>query len=201
MTNGPLTSHHEAVVTPTQPLQPLLPGLSDWGPAQVTIVEHAYRVDWGQGVGPRFHYVTKRKTCHCSLGPACPSVLRVREYLEAGGERAPDYPDDYWPTVPGACPICGNTCEAYPPLNFDAHGVGWSCVTAGTLHYWEARLHPILRAQQAANGQPRWVIPPALAPDGRVLYPGVTVEDVRIAREAARQTALHWRAKGYCPWD
>ena len=180
--------------------QPSLPGLSDWGPVQVTIAEHAYRVDWGQGVRPRFHYVTKRKTCGCSLGQVCPSVLRVREYLEAGGERAPDYPDDYWPDIPDECPICGAHCEAHPPLNFDGHGLGWTCRSGGTLHYWEARLQPILRAQQARNGLPRWVIPPAIGASGDVLYTGVSLDDVRAAREQAQVTQRRWHAEGYCPW-
>jgi hypothetical protein len=183
------------------PVQPLLPGLSDWGPAQVTVVEHAYRVDWGRGVHPRFHLVSKRKTCQCTLGPACPAVLRVREYLEAGGERAPDYPDDYWPAIPEACPICDSACDAYPPLSFTAHGLGWRCRAGGTLHYWGARLRPILRARQALNGQPRWVIPPAVSTNGELLYPGVTVDDVRLARERALETQRRWQAEGYTPWS
>jgi hypothetical protein len=181
-------------------IQPPLPGLREWGPAQVTIAEHAYRVDWGQGVRPRFHYVTKRKTCGCSLGQVCPSVLRVREYLEAGGERAPDYPDDYWPIVPEQCLICGSPCEAHPPLNFDAHGLGWKCQSGGTLHYWKARLLPILRAQQEQNGRPRWVIPPAVSPNGDVLYPGVTSVDVRVAHQQAQETNRRWHVEGYSPW-
>lgn len=204
MSNQNLLTHISEVVAQTRvsqtATQPLVPGLSEWGPAQVAVVEHAYRVDWGQGVRPRFHHVTKRKTCQCSLGQACPSVLRVREYLEAGGERAPDYPDDYWPAIPDECPICGSPCEAHPPLNFDGHGLGWTCRSGGTLHYWEARLQPILRACQVLNGQPRWVIPPAIGPSGDVLYPGVTVEDVRIAHEQAQETRRRWHAGGYCPW-
>jgi hypothetical protein len=183
------------------PVQPLLPGLSDWGPAQVTVVKHAYRVDWGQGVRPRFHHVTKRKTCQCTLGPGCPSVLRVREYLESGGERAPDYPDDYWPDIPVACPICNSACDAYPPLDFTAHGRGWTCRSGGTLHYWEARLQPILRARQATSGRPRWVIPPAIGAGGEVLHQGITVDEVRTAREQAQDTRRRWQAEGYCPWS
>ena len=205
MSNGHLLTHVSILVAPVPmshtATQPLLPGLNESGLANVAVVEHVYRVDWGQGVRPRFHYVTKRKTCQCSLGQACPSVLRVREYLEAGGERAPDCPDDFWPLVPEQCPICGSPCEAHPPLNFAAHGLGWTCNAGGTLHYWEARLRPIQRAQRAMNGQPRWVIPPAIGPNGEVLYPGVTVDDVRNARELAQQTQLRWRAEGYSPLE
>ena len=168
-------------------------------PPLVSIVQHAYRVDWGPAIRPRLHTVTKLKACDCALGQACPSVLKVREYLDQGGPRAPDYPDDYWPFIPEQCPICGSPCVAHPPLNFAGHGLGWICHAGGTLHYWEARLRPIQRAQQAMNGQPCWVIPPAVSPDGRVLYPGVTLDDVRAARELAQQSRLRWRAEGYCP--
>lgn len=181
--------------------QPLLPGLDSLMPASVTIVAHAYRVDWGPGVRPRFHHVTKNRTCRCALGPACPSVLRVREYLDAGGERAPDVPDDFWPTVPEQCPICSSPCQPHPPLDFAAHGVGWACATAGTLHYWEARLLPIRRAMQATSDQPRWVIPPAHGPTGETLYAGVTIADMRAARLQAQLSNLRWRSEGYCPVD
>ncbi|MCC6190655.1 MAG: hypothetical protein IT318_16620 [Anaerolineales bacterium] len=181
--------------------QPLLPGLGDLAPASVAIVANAYRVDWGTGVRPRFHTVSKSKTCRCGLGPACPSVLRVREYLDTGGVRAPDVPDDVWPAVPEQCPICGTSCRAHPRLDFTAHGLGWTCLAGGTLHYWEARLRPILRAQLAANGQPRWVIPPEFGPGDDVLYPGVTIEDVRLARERAWETHRRWQTEGYSPSD
>jgi hypothetical protein len=170
-------------------------------PPAVSIVQHAYRVDWGPAIRPRLHTVTKLKACDCALGQACPSVLKVREYLEAGGERAPDYLDDYWPVVPEQCPICGGPCQAHPLLDFDRHGLGWTCNVGGTLHYWKARLRPIQCAQQALNGQPRWVIPPVIGPDGAVLYHGVTLDDVRNARELAQQTQLRWRAEGYYPLD
>ncbi len=192
-----MTNHPPLTLT----TQSLLSGLGTLTPATVTVVAHAYRVDWGVGVRPRFHHVTKNKACRCMLGPACPSVLRVREYLDAGGERAPDLPDDVWLAVPDHCPICASACQPHPALDFAAHGVGWACTAAGTQHYWEARLRPILRARQALNGQPSWVIPPALGPDGVVLYPGVTVEDVRLIREQACETHRRWRAEGYYPSD
>jgi len=195
------TTEFAAFARATQPAtQPPLPGLSEWGPTKVVVTEHAYRVDWGPGVRPRFHYVSKRKACQCSLGQACPSVLRVREYLDAGGERAPDSPDDYWPAVPETCPVCGNPCRAHPRLNFEAHGLGWACQSGGTLHYWQARLQPILRAQRESIGQGRWVIPPVVSASGEKVYAGVTLEDVRSAHEQAQATQLRWSAEGYCPW-
>ncbi|MCC7362706.1 MAG: hypothetical protein IT317_24710 [Anaerolineales bacterium] len=179
---------------------PQLPGLSEWEPAKVVVTKHAYRVDWGPGVRPRFHYVSKRKACQCSLGQACPSVLRVREYLNAGGERAADSPDDYWPLVPEACPICGHPCRAHPRLNFETHGLGWACQSGGTLHYWQSRLQPILRAQRESIGRAHWVIPPVVSTSGETVYAGVTLEDVRAAHEQAQETQRRWSAEGYCPW-
>jgi hypothetical protein len=170
-------------------------------PPLVSIVQHAYRVDWGPAIRPRLHTVTKLKACDCALGQACPSVLKVREYLDQGGPRAPDYPDDYWTAVPEHCPICHSPCQAHSPLDFPGHGLGWICSVGSSLHYWEARLWPIQRAQQTLNGQPRWVIPPAIGPNGEILYGGITIDDVRNARELALQTQLRWRAEGYSPLD
>ena len=170
-------------------------------PPVVSITQHAYRVDWGPEVRPRLHHVTKQKVCDCALGQACPSVLKVREYLAQGGPRAADYPEDFWPAVPDQCPICLNPCQARSDLSFPGHGVGWACDVGGTLHYWEARLRPIRRLSQATSGEPRWVIPPAFNAVGEELYPGVTVADVRLAQENARITSQRWKTKGYFPWE
>ena len=170
-------------------------------PPVISVVQHAYRVDWGPGALPRLHHVSKLKTCDCTLGQACPSVLKVREYLDQGGCRAPDFPEDYWPAVPEQCPICGCPCRSHPDFNFASHGLGWTCSVAGTVHYWQARLRPIERLSKADRARPRWVIPPAFNAQGDILYPGVTVEDVALAREAAQLATQHWKDQGYCPWD
>ena len=156
------------------------------GPPEIEVVQYAYRVDWGAGVQPRYHHVNKRRVCDCHLGRDCPSVEAVRGYLARGGDRAPDYPEDFWPTVPEHCPICRNPCVAHPAFNFKGHGVGWACIVGGTLHYWEVRTVRIKKALAAQKGQPRWVIPPAYSATGEVLYPGVTFEDMELARIRAR---------------
>ena len=204
----PETNHHQILGLETDAGAPLQSDSAhqlrlalNLAPPLVSIVQHAYRVDWGPAIRPRLHTVTKLKACDCALGQDCPSVFKVREYLDQGGLRAPDYCDDYWPAVPEQCPICGGLCQGYPRLDFDGHGLGWTCSAAGTLHYWEARLRPIQRAQQALTGLSRWVIPPAISPNGEMLYPGVTVTDVQFAHELAQQTQLRWRAEGYSPLE
>ncbi len=72
---------------------------------------------------------------------------------------------------------------------------------AGTLHYWQARLRPIERLSKVGRARPHWVIPPAFNAEGDLLYTGVTVEDVALAREAARVSTQHWKDQGYCPWE
>jgi len=204
----PATNHHQTLALETDGGAPLQPDSTqqlrlslNLAPPLISIVQHAYRVDWGPAIRPRLHTVTKLKACDCALGQACPSVFKVREYLDQGGPRAPDYCDNYWPAVPEQCPICGSPCRAHSALDFAGHGLGWTCSVGGTLHYWEARLRPIQRAQQALNGQLRWVIPPAMGPRGEVLYPGVTIDDVRNAHELAQQAQLRWRAEGYSPLE
>src|SRR5512145_1110655 len=78
-------------------------------PSQVTVsvVQWAYRVDYGPGVRLRLHTVSKDRRCQCSLGAECPAVAAVGDYLRVGGVRAPDPPFDFWPRVPEVCPICG----------------------------------------------------------------------------------------------
>ena len=170
-------------------------------PPVISVVQHAYRVDWGPGVRPRLHHVSKLRACDCSLRQACPSVLKVREYLDQGGARAPDFPEDFWPAVPEQCPICQSPCRPRPDFNFAGHGLGWTCSAAGTLHYWQARLRPIQRLSQADCARPRWVFPPVRNSSGDLIYPGVTVEDVRLARDQAQLTAQRWKDQGYCPWE
>lgn len=145
--------------------------------AEVSAVQYLYRVDYGRECEPRYHYVDKQRKCRCG-DPKCPAVGAVRDYLAKGGERAMDYPDDYWAEVPAKCPACGARCERHANLDFHAHGVGWKCEKGGTEHYWQARTQVLLKTRKANPGV-RWVIPPAGD------YPGVTVDDARIAREKA----------------
>jgi hypothetical protein len=110
----------------------------------VTVVQWAYRVDYGLGVRPQVHTVSKLRRCQCVLGPDCPAVATVGDYLKAGGERAADPPFDFWPWVPDLCPICGARAEAEPGLNSSNHGLGWRCTCTGGWCYWAARTIPLM---------------------------------------------------------
>lgn len=175
---------------PKPPASKALEVLSPHEPPIVQVVQHGYRVEWEKSApgfgGPRFHHVNKNKQCDCTLGKNCPSVEAVAEYLAKGGERAPDYPVDFWPSVPEQCPICCNPCVARPSFNFKGHGIGWACTSGGILHYWEARIIPIKQAIQSRKGQPRWVIPPTYDERGNVLHPGVTLADMETTWVKAR---------------
>ena len=128
---------------------------------QVAVVQWAYRVDFGPGVRPQNHTVSKLKRCHCPLGADCPAVLAVSEYLKRGGERAPDPPFDLWPWVPDPCPICGAHAEAEPGLDSARHGLGWRCARTGSWCYWAARIIPLMVG--AAQRQAAVPVPPATA--------------------------------------
>ncbi|MCC6189025.1 MAG: hypothetical protein IT318_08315 [Anaerolineales bacterium] len=190
----------------------------------VSVVQWAYRVDYGSGVRPRWHTVSKERRCQCLLGAECPAVPAVAEYLRAGGQRAPDPPFDFWPSVPEACPICGGQTVADPGLFSREHGDGWRCAETGGLCYWAARAVPLMVAKPARL----YVVPPPdavrsddvmdldasrtvlqvvvekvrtwvaditeqPAPHNRAHYPGITIEELLAAREAA------WAAERYAP--
>src|SRR5687768_1581579 len=101
-----------------------MPGSS---PVTVSVVQWAYRVDYGPGVRPRLHTVSKDRRCRCALGAECPAVAMVGDHLRAGGARAPDLPFDFWLRVPEACPICGAPTEPDRELTSREHGLGWRC--------------------------------------------------------------------------
>jgi hypothetical protein len=188
----------------------------------VSVVQWAYRVDYGPGVRPRQHTVNKQRRCQCLLGAECPAVMAVAEHLRAGGERAPDPPFDFWPTVPEACPICGGQTEAHPGLSSREHGQGWRCAQTGGLCYWAARAVPLMLAKPRTI----YVVPPSdpctgndttgmddtalhlvvekvrtwvatttdqQARRNRARYPGITIAELLAAREAA------WAAASYSP--
>ena len=160
-------------------------------------MQYAYRVNYGEGVRRQYHYVSKKRVCHCSLGAECPSVQVVEEYLRNGGTRTPDYPETYWPEVPEKCPVCGAACAAHERYNFPTHGKGWACSQGGTLHYWEALAAPIRRAAQAAR--PEWVIPPVQDETGTTVYPGVTRAGIEAAKADVHLARLAWAVRGYSP--
>ncbi len=142
--------------------------------ARVMVSGYFYAVDFGHDAHPGQHRVGKDRRCSCPLGPACPAVLAVVDHLKAGGERAPDPPPGYFPVAPAICPVCG--AEAYydSTLSSKRRGAGWACASGGVSHYWQAHTK-VLREQFANNP---WVFPPVIAPDGKVLYPGLRRDEV-----------------------
>ncbi len=188
----------------------------------VSVVQWAYRVDYGPGVRPRLHTVNKQRRCQCLLGTECPAVLAVAEHLRAGGERAPDPPFDFWPSLPEACPICGGQTGADPGLSSREHGQGWRCAQTGGLCYWAARAVPLMLArprtiyvvpppdvprgndtmgmettalQSVIEKVRTWVAGTADKPvqDSQARFHGITIEELLTAREAA------WAAEGQSP--
>lgn len=137
----------------------------------VSILGNQYLVDFGQGSSPRFHTVSKNKECSCGA-PYCEAVEAVRQYLQAGGLRAPD-PEGMPP-----CPICGG--KAYRDRDWDGkytHTLGWRCEKGGLRHFLEAKAERI-KKQLAENP---WLIPPAPG------YPGVRRDELMTYEEC--QTA------------
>lgn len=194
-------------------------------PTQVTVsvVQWAYRVDYGPPVRPRLHTVSKDRRCQCSLGAECPAVVAVGDYLKAGGMRAPDPPFDFWPRVPEVCPICGAPTAPDCELTSREHGQGWRCNETGLLCYWAARAVPLMLAQHRRQ----YVIPPVgPLPDSvsessprlpTILselnawvaatstwtpeVPSFTAADMAEARERAQEKRAAWAAEGYNPND
>jgi hypothetical protein len=142
--------------------------------ARVRVIGYFYAVDFGYGVKPQHHRVGKDRKCTCTLGAECPAVLAVVDYLKAGGERTPDPPPGFFPVVPLACPICGAETYYVPDLNSKRRGAGWACVKGSETHYWQHHTD-VLKGLFAQNP---WLFPPVVAPDGKVLYPGVRRDDL-----------------------
>ena len=212
--------------TRTKPALNAQPGASQ---ARVSVVQWAYRVDYGPGVRPRRHTVSKDRKCQCPLGAECPAVTAVGDYLRAGGERATDPPFDFWLRVPEACPICGAPATPETALSSRTHGQGWRCGQTGLLCYWAARTVPLLMAQSArpyvtlpvGGANPDWAeksqvalqttletvrgwVAGPSAPDSHpraVNAPGITASQIAEAWENARARRAAWSAEGYFPDD
>ena len=117
---------------------------------KVSLQGSQYQVDFGLGSNPRFHKVSKTKECSCGA-PYCEAIEAVRQYLQAGGLRAPD-PEGMPP-----CSICGG--RTYRDSNWDGkytRTLGWRCEKGGLRHFLEAKAARI-QCQLAENP---WLIPP-----------------------------------------
>lgn len=116
----------------------------------VSIQGYQYLVDYGPDEVIRFHRVNKDKTCSCDA-PFCEAIEVVRQYLQAGGQRAPD-PEGMPP-----CPICGG--KTYRDRDWDGKytkTLGWRCHQGGLKHFLQAKAERIQK-NQAENP---WFFPP-----------------------------------------
>lgn len=126
----------------------------------VSVLGSEYLVDFGIGTQPRFHRVSKEKECNCG-SVNCPAVDAVRDYLRAGGQRAPD-------PLP-ACPICGAKTIRDPRWNGKyTREIGWRCSVGGVTHFLKQKLTRIYQNYQAHP----YLFPPAPG------YPGVRRDEV-----------------------
>ena len=104
---------------------------------EISIIGYFYAVDFGSGVHPQQHRVSKNAICTCYLGELCPAVDGVRAYLAAGGERAPEPPPGYYPVIPAKCPICHAAVTFDITTSCSYRGAGWRCDAGGSAHYWQ----------------------------------------------------------------
>lgn len=151
--------------------------------ANIVIQGSTYLVDLGVGQAPRYHRVNKTRQCSCGA-KECEAVAAVREYLCAGGQRAPD--------VHGLppCPICGS--EVTRDRVWDGRYTGepgWRCTRGGLLHFLQDKAQ---RIQQNFEQHP-WLIPPA--PD----YPGVRRDELMTWQECQADNYRIFVETGYDP--
>lgn len=150
---------------------------------QVSVQGFQYLVDFGPGETIRFHHVNKNKTCSCDM-PFCEAVEVVRQYLQAGGQRAPE------PVTKPTCPICGS--KTYLDRNWDGKytkSTGWRCEKGGLRHFLEAKSERI-KKQLAENP---WLIPPVPG------YPGVKRDEVMTWEECEAISRKVFLETGYDP--
>ena len=149
----------------------------------VSIQGYQYLVDFGPSEDIRFHRVNKDKTCSCDA-PFCEAIDVVRQYLQAGGRRAPE------PVTYPICPICG--AKTYPDSNWNGKytkSLGWRCEKGGLRHFLEAKSERI-KKQFAENP---WLIPPAPG------YPGVKRDEVMTWEECEAISRKVLLETGYDP--
>jgi hypothetical protein len=154
-------------------------------PAPVISIErYGYRVDFGPGRTDRLHRVNKNKECSCGA-PHCEAIEAVRQYLQAGGARAPDPPG----ALP-VCPICGG--KTFPDHTWDGrhtHEPGWRCEKGGLRHFLDTKTQRIQK-QLAENP---WLFPPVPG------YPGMRREDLLSWEECEAINRKVFLETGYDP--
>jgi hypothetical protein len=149
----------------------------------VSIQGYQYMVDFGPGETIRLHRVNKDKTCSCDA-PFCEAIEVVRQYLQAGGQRAPE------PANHAVCPICG--AKTFPDHRWDGKytkSLGWRCEKGGLRHFLEAKSERI-KKQFAENP---WLIPPVPG------YPGVKRDEVMTWEECEAISRKVFLETGYDP--
>jgi DNA-directed RNA polymerase subunit RPC12/RpoP len=149
----------------------------------VSIQDNTYLVDFGHGNSQRFHRVNKRKECLCG-SLSCEAIETVRQYLQAGGMRAPEQSEGL------ACPICGS--RVFPDHRWDgkySRKPGWRCQKGGLSHFLQAKAEGI-RKHRAENP---WLIPPAPG------YPGVRRDEILTWEECEAISLKVLLETGYDP--
>ena len=156
---------------------PGLPKLS------VSVQGYQYLVDVGEKENLRYHRVSKDKTCSCG-DPFCDAIDAVRQYLQAGGIRAPE------PLDPAACPICGS--KTFRDPRWDGKHTrtpGWRCMNGGLSHFLQAKAQ---RIQKNLAENP-WLFPPVPG------YPGVRRDEIMTWEECAAISRRVFEETGYDP--
>jgi hypothetical protein len=149
----------------------------------VSIQGSHYLVDLGADEKPNFHRVNKDKQCTCGV-PDCIAIEAVRNYLLAGGQRAPD------PQGIILCPICGSKTYRDPVWDGKyTHTPGWRCVQGGLLHFLEAKAERI-RKNQAENP---WLFAPVPG------YAGIRRDEVMTFEACAALSRKVFLETGYDP--
>lgn len=154
-------------------------------PAQssVSVQGYQYLVDFGETHNPRHHRVSKDKTCSCGE-PFCDAIEAVRQYLQAGGIRAPE------PFDPAACPICG--AKTYPDPAWNGKytkTLGWRCQKGGLKHFLDAKAQEI----QKNLAENPWLFPPVPG------YPGVRRDEIMTWEKCAEISRQVFEETGYDP--
>ncbi len=105
------------------------------GDVTVRVHEYGHLVICHPRLFQRYHHVFDC-VCNCHMGPACPGVRVVAQYLGDGGQMAPTPPEGYFPYTPWTCPVCGERAARADQFSSRRRGQGWICTAHGESHYW-----------------------------------------------------------------